>query len=104
MAKLTPLQAALERGLADGGDLFEALNELRNYEIETLEDAESLVDALEQYLDRPMEAPGIFTAFHNRTSCCSRSRFLLAMDRKKGWIDWYKPHITRFFGKAISGP
>ncbi len=68
MAKLTPLQAALERGLADGGDLFEALNELRNYEIETLDDAESLVDALEQYLDRPMEAPGLFTAFHQLVS------------------------------------
>src|SRR6185312_3453917 len=68
MAKKTPLQIALERGLADGGNLFEALNELEQYEIESVEDAEALVDALELYVQRPVEAPGMFTAFHQLVS------------------------------------
>ena len=68
MAKMTPLQAALERGLADGGNLFEALNDLDHYQIESLDDAESLVEGLETYLKRPMEASGIFSAYHQLVS------------------------------------
>ena len=68
MAMKTPLQMALERGLADGGNLFEELNELNHYEIDSLEDAEALVDALENYIDRPIEAAGMFTAFHQLVS------------------------------------
>lgn len=68
MAKKTPLQLALERGLADGGNLFEALSDLNHYEIDSLEDAEALVEALERYIDRPIEAPGMFTAFHQLLS------------------------------------
>ena len=68
MSKKTPLQAALERGLADGGNLFEELNELNHYEIDLLDDAESLVDALEDYVERPIEAAGMFTAFHQLVS------------------------------------
>ena len=68
MAKMTPLQKALFQGLADGGNLFESLNELDQYEIESLEDAEALADALEEYLDRPIEAAGIFSAFHQLVS------------------------------------
>ncbi len=68
MAKKTPLQIALERGLADGGDLFEALNDLDQYQIDSLEDAEALVDALELYVQKPIEAPGMFTAFHQLVS------------------------------------
>lgn len=68
MAKKTPLQSALERGLADGGNLFEELNELNHYDIDSLEDAEALVDALELYVQRPIEAPGMFTAFHQLVS------------------------------------
>ena len=68
MTKMTPLQVALEQGLADGGNLFESLNELDQYEIESLDDAEALVDALETYIDRPIEAAGIFSAFHQLVS------------------------------------
>lgn len=68
MSKKTPLQVALERGLADGGNLFEELNDLDHYQIESVEDAEALIDALELYIQRPIEAPGIFTAFHQLIS------------------------------------
>jgi hypothetical protein len=68
MTKKTPLQAALERGLADGGNLFEALNDLDHYEIQTVEDAEALVEALELFISRPIEKPGIFSAFHQIVS------------------------------------
>ena len=68
MAKKTPLQLALEQGLADGGNLFEALNDLDHYEIETIEDAEALVDAMQQYALRPIEPPGMFSAFHQLVS------------------------------------
>ena len=68
MTKPTPLQSALEHGLAADGNLFESLNELGQYEIETLVDAEALVDALELYIERPIEAPGVFTAFHQLVS------------------------------------
>lgn len=68
MTKKTPLQVALEQGLADGGSLFEALNDLDHYEIETVEDAEALVDALQIFVTRPIEKPGIFSAFHQVVS------------------------------------
>lgn len=68
MAKKTPLQLALEQGLADGGNLFEALNDLDRYQIESLEDAEALVDALQNYVGRPVEAPGMFSPFHQLVS------------------------------------
>ena len=68
MGKMTPLQVALERGLADGGNLFESLNDLQDYEIDSLDDAEALVDALETYMKRPIEAAGIFSAFHQLVS------------------------------------
>ena len=68
MAKKTPLQIALERGLADGGDLFESLNELDHYEIESLDDAEAFVDALEKFAERPIDQPGMFSAFHQLVS------------------------------------
>jgi hypothetical protein len=68
MAKMTPLQVALEHGLADGGNLFETLNELDHYEIESLVDAEALVEALEEYRKRPIEAAGIFSSFHQLVS------------------------------------
>lgn len=68
MAKKTPLQLALEQGLAEGGNLFEALNDLDLYQIESLEDAEALVEALEQFVQRPVEIPGMFTAFHQLVS------------------------------------
>ena len=61
---MTPLQIALEQGLSDGGNLFETLNELQQYEIESLDDAESLVEALEKFLQRPIEAEGVFSPFH----------------------------------------
>ena len=60
MAKKTPLQLALERGLADGADLFEALNDLGQYQIESLEDAEALVDALESYVRADRAARNVF--------------------------------------------
>ena len=68
MATKTPLQLALERGLADDGNLFEVLNDLSHYEIDSLEDAESLVDALELYVQRPIEPAGVFSAFHSLVS------------------------------------
>jgi hypothetical protein len=68
MAKKTQLQKALEQGLAAGGDLFEALNDLNHYEIDSLEDAEALVAALESYNERPVEAPGMFSSFHQLVS------------------------------------
>ena len=64
IVKMTPLQIALEQGLSDGGNLFETLNELQQYEIESLDDAESLVEALEKFLQRPIEAEGVFSPFH----------------------------------------
>lgn len=68
MAKLTPLQVALNDGLADGGNLFETLNELDHYEIDSIEDAQALVEALQTYNERPVEAAGIFSAFHQLVS------------------------------------
>ncbi|WP_397571773.1 HEAT repeat domain-containing protein [Schlesneria sp. T3-172] len=68
MTKKTPLQTALEQGLADDANLFESLNELGQYRIESTDDAEALVDALEIYIERPIEAPGVFTAFHQLVS------------------------------------
>ncbi len=64
MAKKTPLQLALERGLTEGGNLFEALDELNHYQIDSIEDAEALLDALEAYVRRPVEAAGIPSPFH----------------------------------------
>lgn len=68
MDKKSRLQLALEIGLAKGGNLFEALNDLDHYEIESLDDAEVLVQALEVYLEKPIEEPGIFSAFHQLLS------------------------------------
>lgn len=68
MAKKSRLQLALERGLAEGGDLFEALNDLEHYEIDSLDDAESLVDALEVYVQRPVQNSETFSVFHQLVS------------------------------------
>ena len=68
MATKTPLQLALENGLAEGGNLGKALDDLGRYEIESLDDAESLIDATGQYADRPVEAAGISPAFHQLVS------------------------------------
>ncbi|WP_010588472.1 HEAT repeat domain-containing protein [Schlesneria paludicola] len=68
MVKKTPLQVALEQGLAEGGNLFESLNELEHYEIESVEDAEALVDAMESYVQLPVEPPGTHAPFHQLVS------------------------------------
>ena len=68
MAKKTRLQIALDRGLSEGGNLFEALNDLENYEIDSIEDADALVEALSVYAKRPIETPGMFSAFHQLIS------------------------------------
>ena len=68
MSNQTSLQTALQRGLADGGNLFEELNQLEHYEIESIDDAEALVEALEKYVKRPVETAGMFSSFHQLVS------------------------------------
>lgn len=68
MAKKTRLQIALDRGLSEGGNLFEALNDLDHYEIDSIEDADALIEALGVYAKRPIETPGMFSAFHQLIS------------------------------------
>src|SRR5947208_3076345 len=51
----TPLQAALERALAPGADLQRELDPLRGYRLKSGDDAQALIEALGQFLDRSDE-------------------------------------------------
>jgi hypothetical protein len=67
MSKHNRLQAALERGLAPGGDLYEELNDLGEFEITSLADAEALVHGLAEFVKRPIDDDETFSAFSELT-------------------------------------
>ena len=67
MKKPNRLQAALERGLALDGDLYEELNELGDYEISSLADAEILTIGLAEFAKRSMNNEETFSAFSELT-------------------------------------
>lgn len=63
MSKTSLLQAALTRGLAPDGDLYEELSELGDYEISSLADAEALTRALAEFVERAVENDEAMSAF-----------------------------------------
>ena len=67
MTKPNRLQAALERGLSPEGDLYEELDELGEYEIASVADAEALVLGLAEFVKRPVDHDETFSAFSELT-------------------------------------
>jgi hypothetical protein len=63
MSKPSLLQAALTRGLAPGGDLYEELSELGDYEIATLADAEVLTRGLAEFVKQTVDSDEAMSAF-----------------------------------------
>ena len=53
----SPLEQALERGLAPGGKLSQELGALGDYPLETISDARAVVDALRKYADQSKLSP-----------------------------------------------
>jgi hypothetical protein len=48
-SRQSPLQRALKRGMADGGDLSEEIHALEDYSLKSKEDAEAVCDVLDQF-------------------------------------------------------
>jgi hypothetical protein len=63
MSKPSLLQAALTRGLAPGGDLYEELSELGDYEIASLSDAEVLTRGLAEFVKQAVDSDEAMSAF-----------------------------------------
>ena len=63
MSKLSLLQSALNRGLADGGDLYEELNQLGEYEIDSVSDAEALTNGVAEFVRRAEDDDESLSAF-----------------------------------------
>ncbi len=63
MSKPSLLQAAFTRGLAPEGDLYEELNDLGEYEIESLADADVLTRGLAEFVKRAVDSDEAMSAF-----------------------------------------
>lgn len=63
MSKPSLLQTALTRGLAPGGELYEELSELGDYEIATLSDAEVLTRGLAEFVKQAVDSDEAMSAF-----------------------------------------
>ncbi len=63
MAKTNLLQAALTRGLAPGGDLYEELCDLGEYEIDSMADAEALTRGMAEFVQRAVDSDEAMSAF-----------------------------------------
>lgn len=63
MSNPSLLQAALTRGLAPEGDLYDELNDLGEYEIATLADAEALSRAMGEFVERAIDSDEAMAAF-----------------------------------------
>ena len=63
MSKSSLLQTALSRGLAPEGDLYGELNELGEYEIESLADAEALTHGIAEFVKRAVDSDEAMSAF-----------------------------------------
>ncbi|MBS0204594.1 MAG: hypothetical protein JSS49_16950 [Planctomycetes bacterium] len=63
MSKPSLLQAALTRGLAPEGDLYDELNDLGDYEISTLADAEALSGAMVEFVEQAIDSDEAMSAF-----------------------------------------
>jgi hypothetical protein len=63
MTKRNLLQAAMARGLAPGGDLYEELCDLGDYEIDSMADAEALTRGMAEYVKRAVDEDEAMSAF-----------------------------------------
>lgn len=61
------LQEALNRGLAEGGNLRDELNRLGNYVLTSYYDAGILIDAFERFVEQPTPAPEADSNFRELT-------------------------------------
>ena len=67
MTKQSLLQAALTRGMAPEGDLYEELSELGEYEIDSRSEAEALAKAMTEFVQRPLDSDEAVSAFPELT-------------------------------------
>jgi hypothetical protein len=63
MSNSSLLQAAFRRGLAPEGDLYEELNDLGDYEISSMADAEALTLGMAEFVKRSVDSDEAMSAF-----------------------------------------